>query len=72
MTARKKSTSDVNDVATKVAGSTKKSKEIVIDQYDTGLWFIKFKTGGQLPPALEGKFTRYEWAQKAVNEYLGV
>lgn len=70
MTSRKKSNSDGNDITKKVVGITKKDKEIVIDQNKQGYFFVKFSTGGQLPPKLAGKFTRYEIAQAAVNAYL--
>lgn len=71
MTSRKKSSSDASDITKKVVGKTKKDKEIIIDQDVQGYFFVKFSTGGQLPPSLNGRFTRYEFAQYAVRSYLG-
>lgn len=69
MIARDKSITDANDITKKVAGKTKKKKEIIIDQDRHGYFFIKFKDGGQLPKQFKGKFTKYEFAQNLVDTY---
>ena len=71
MTARKKSSSDENDITKKVVGVTKKGgKKLIIDQDHIGYFFIKFADGGQLPEKLMGKYTRYEFAQDIIAVYL--
>ena len=70
MTQRKRSSSDVNDIVKKVVGKTKKDKELIIDQYSNGMFFIKFSTGGKLPPTLKGRYVRYEAARNAIEYYL--
>lgn len=71
MIPRKKSSSDASDVTKKVVGSTKKGKkDLIIDQNSQSYFFVKFADGGQLPQALKGRFTRYEFAEHAVRAYL--
>lgn len=70
MTARKKSSSDASDITKKIVGKTAKDKELIIDQTTTGLFFIKFNTGGQLPKELSGRYTKYEYATDAIAVYL--
>ena len=70
MTQRKRSSSDANDIVKKTVGKTKKGKELVIDQYSNGLYFIKFSNGGILPPTLKGRYVRYEAAKHAIDFYL--
>ena len=70
MTQRKRSSSDANDIVKKVVGKTKKDKELVIDQHSNGMYFVKFNTGGILPPTLKGRYVRYEAAKRAIEFYL--
>lgn len=70
MTQRKRSSSDENDIVKKVVGKTKKGKELIIDQYSNGLYFIKFSTGGILPPVLKGRYVTYVAARDAIEFYL--
>jgi len=70
MIPRKKSNTDGNDITKKVVGSTGKGKKLIIDQNPQGYFFSKFATGGQLPPQLGGRFTRYEFAEYQISSYL--
>jgi len=33
-------------------------------------WRIRFSTGGQLPPVLDGSFTQKNFAEAAISSYL--
>lgn len=58
-----------NDVSLRVYATTKGGKDIIIF-VQKGSWQVKFTTGGQLPKALTGKWTTYQYAQCAVDLYL--
>ena len=69
MTPKEKSTSDGNEITKRVVSKTKGGKEIVIDQNNHGYFFIKFKSGGQMPKELLGIYTKYEYAKDAITNY---
>lgn len=58
------------EVSKKVAGTTKKGKNLNIKQDKLGYWVIQFEDGGQLPAGLKGKFTQHQVAQDSINTYL--
>ncbi len=70
MIPRKRSSSDASDITKKVAGSTKRGKDFIIDQNTSGYFFIKFSDGGKLPKTMKGRFTKYEEAQYVIDSYL--
>lgn len=47
-----------------------KEKEVVILKADNGLWYCKFKNGGQVPQILGGVWTNYDELQGKINYYL--
>jgi hypothetical protein len=53
-----------------VMGETKNGKKIQIIRDNMGNWDVAFDSGGEVPPALKGKFTGYNEAKIAINSYL--
>ena len=51
-------------------GETKNGKKIQIIRDNMGNWDVAFDSGGEVPPALKGKFTGYNEAKIAINSYL--
>lgn len=60
------------EVRFRVAGVTPNGKEILIVPTNTGTFKIIFRPGGELPQDLSGRYTRYEFAQHAINRYLAL
>ena len=69
MTERKRQTSEENDVTQRVVAKTLKGKETKIGQYNSGMFYIYFSDGGQIPRSMSGRFMRYEDAEHSVNTY---
>lgn len=54
-------------------GRTNKGIEIFIQKCPNGMfWEVKNQCGGQLPKKLAGKFTKFEYAENAVNGHYGL
>ena len=71
MTERKRQTSEDDDVTQRVVSKTKKGKETKIGQYNSGMFYIYFGDGGQIPLSMSGKFMRYEDAENSIKAYNG-
>lgn len=48
----------------------KESKEFVIVRDHTGLCFIKYTAGGEVPAVLKGRWTSMQRAQEAIQNYV--
>jgi len=57
-------------VATRENPDKGKEKEIVILKAENGLWYAKFKNGGQVPEILRGVWTHYDELLGKINYYL--
>lgn len=53
-----------------VEDKRKATKEFVVDRSDTGLYFIKYSAGGEVPDALKGSWTNIARAQSAIESHL--
>lgn len=49
---------------------TNNGKEIQIYTTNTGLYKLRFASGGQLPKEFNGSFTRREQAEQAATKYI--
>lgn len=54
----------------KVSFKTPKDKEVELQANAYGHWFVTMKAGGKLPKVLEGTWTSYDRAEKAVELWL--
>jgi hypothetical protein len=61
---------DELDITKRVVGETKLGKGFKIGQYTTGMFFVHFADGGQVPAALGGRYLRYEDAERAIKGYI--
>lgn len=66
MIPRRKSVSDDADILRRVVYTTKKGKEVKINQSKLGHFFVELGSGGKLPQRLKGRYTRYEEAEGAI------
>lgn len=66
-----KSDADLPRIDKVKVGETEKGKTIQMSRDAFGYWVIQFKEGGELPEILQGTFTDYHNAQRAVMTYLG-
>lgn len=57
-------------VVREVVGATAGGKEVKIECTPTGLWFISFVNGGELPETLQGMWTHRIRAESLVKAYL--
>ena len=51
-------------------GETQAGKTVQMSRNSIGYWEINFKEGGELPEPLQGTFTDYHMAARAVDAYL--
>lgn len=67
---RKRLILEESDVSQRVVGETKQGKELKVGRYNSGMHYIYFADGGQIPRMLSGKYLRYEEAADAIQLYL--
>jgi hypothetical protein len=57
-------------VVREIVGATIGGKEVKLEITSTGLWFISFVSGGELPEALQGHWTHRVRAEEVIQSYL--
>lgn len=60
---------DANKTQDKPADKRAALKEFVVDREETGLYFIKYTAGGEVPDTLKGKWTSLFRAEEAITNY---
>lgn len=61
---------DANKTQDKSADKRAAPKEFVVEREETGLYFIKYTAGGEVPDTLKGKWTSLFRAEEAITNYL--